>query len=88
VHKTTGAMDGAAGTPALAGVKDVSTKAVSFAEKNVTAAFDLAEKLVHAKDVSEMMALQTEFLKAQMEAVQAQARELGESVVKVAGVKA
>ena len=43
VHKTSGQFD----TSAVAGVKDVSSKAVTFAEANVTSAFDLAEKLVH-----------------------------------------
>ncbi len=86
VHKTSSAVDTAA-NPALSGAKDVSSKAVGFAEKNVAAAFDLAEKLVHAKDVSEVMALQTEYMKAQMAAVQEQARELGDVVQKVAGVK-
>jgi hypothetical protein len=46
-------------------------------ENNVNAAFDLAQKLVHAKDVSEVLALQSEFAKAQMAAMQAQAKELG-----------
>lgn len=56
-----------------------ATKAVSIAEKNVTAAFDLAEKLVHAKDINEVMALQAEYLKSQMAAIQEQSRELGEA---------
>jgi len=86
VHKTASAMDGAAANPALTGAKDMSAKAVGFAEKNVTAAFDLAEKLVHAKDINEVMALQSEFLKAQMSAIQDQARELGEAAVKATGV--
>jgi len=86
VHKTSGAMDSAA-NPALGGVKDVSAKATAIAEKNIGAAFDLAEKLVHAKDFNEVMALQTEYLKAQMASVQEQAREFGEAVSKVAVVK-
>jgi phasin len=73
--------------PPAAGVKDVSQKAVAFAEKNVTSAFDLAEKLVHAKDVQEVITLQTEYLQQQMAAIQEQTRELGEVVQKAAGVK-
>jgi phasin len=73
--------------PAGAGMKDVSAKAVSFAETNVNAAFDLAQKLVHAKDIQEVLSLQTEYLKQQMEAVQHQAREMGDVVQKVTGVK-
>jgi len=83
VQKTAESMEGAAG----AGVKDVGAKAVSFAQTNVNAAFDLAEKLVHAKDVHEVLALQAEYLKQQMEAVQKQAQEMGDAVQKAAGVK-
>ena len=86
VHKTTGSVD-ASSNPMLSGAKDVSTKAVAFAESNVNAAFDMAERLVHAKDFQEVMAIQTEYLKAQMETVQAQSRELGESMQKVSFVK-
>jgi hypothetical protein len=52
-------------------------KAMSFAENNVNAAFDLAQKLVRAKDVNEVLALQAEFAKAQMAAMQTQTKELG-----------
>ena len=57
--------------------KDAMAKAMSFAETNVNAAFDLAQKLLHAKDVNEVLALQSEFAKSQMEAMQTQATELG-----------
>ena len=87
VQKSTTAIEAPAGNPALTGAKDMSAKAVSFAESNVNAAFDLAEKLVHAKDIQEVMALQTEFLKAQMANIQAQAKELGETMQKASGVK-
>ncbi|PNG25819.1 phasin [Methylocella silvestris] len=59
--------------------KEAVTKAMSFAESNVNAAFDLAQKLLHAKDVQEVFALQTEFAKSQLQAIQSQAKELGES---------
>jgi len=78
VQKSTEVIDMKA-NPALSGVKDISSKAVVFAEKNVNSAFDLASKLVHAKDLSEVIALQTEFVKTQMEAIKAQATELGEA---------
>lgn len=61
----------------LNGAKDVSTKALSFAEANVNAAFDLAQKLVHAKDPQEVFKLQSEFVKTQFEAIQEQTKELG-----------
>jgi phasin len=68
--------------PAAAGAKEMGEKAVAFAENNVKAAFDLAEKLVKAKDIQEIMAHQSDYLKAQMAAVQEQAKAFGESVQK------
>ena len=69
------ATDAAEALPPSA--KDAMAKAMSFAETNVNAAFDLAQKLVHAKDVNEVLALQSEFAKSQMEAMQTQVKELG-----------
>jgi len=86
INKTQGSAGDVTST-AQAGVKDVTGKAISYAEKNVAAAFDLAEKLVHAKDPQEVLTLQGEYLKAQMAALQEQTRELGETIQKVAGVK-
>jgi|APCry1669190288_1035285.scaffolds.fasta_scaffold86822_1 phasin len=86
VHKATSNVTQA--TPAaLSNATDVSTKAVSFAEANVNAAFDLAQKLVHAKDVTEVLAIQSDYVKAQLETIQAQTKELGESVQKATGLK-
>jgi phasin len=81
VKKSTGAMEDATSSSAL-NVTASASKAVTIAEKNVTAAFDLAEKLVHAKDIQEVMALQSEYLKSQMSAIQEQTRELGEAFAK------
>ena len=50
---------------------------MAFAEQNINNSFEFAQKLVRAKDIQEVMALQQEFLKAQMQAMQAQARDLG-----------
>ena len=85
VHKTAGSVDSAA-IPGFSGAKDVSLKAVSFAEINVHAAFDLAEKLVHAKDLQEVLSIQSEYVKAQMATIQSQTRELGEVVRKASGL--
>jgi hypothetical protein len=43
-----------------ASAKDVSEKAMSYAERNSTFAF--ADRLVHANDVQHVTALQTEFV--------------------------
>jgi phasin len=65
-----------------ANAKEVSAKAIGYAESNVKAAFDLAEKLIGAKDPKEILAIQSEFLKSQVAAVQEQAKSLGEAVKK------
>lgn len=65
------------------GVKDVGATAMSYAEANVKAAFDLAQKLVQAKDVHEVMELQSEFVKTQFEAFQEQTKALGAAFQKV-----
>ena len=62
---------------AQAGAKDVGGQAMAFAERNVAASFDFAQKLVRAKDVEEIMRLQGEYVKAQMQALNDQAQELG-----------
>jgi phasin len=72
-----------AATASLAtGAKEVSSKAMGFAEANVKAAFDFAQKLFQVRDPKEILALQSEFLKTQLAAVQEQAKELGEAVKK------
>jgi phasin len=67
-----------------AGAKDVSKKAMDYAERNVTMTFDFAQKLVHAKDVQDLVRMQTEFVQAQIQALSEQARELGETATKAA----
>ena len=86
VQKTSQSVDTSAFPPAAA-ARDMSAKAVGFAQSNVNAAFDVAQKLVHAKDFQEVVAIQTEFLKAQMEALQAQSRELGTAIQNAATPK-
>lgn len=76
------AQSEAAAENLTAGAKEVSSKAIGFAEANVKAAFDLAEKLVQAKDPKEILAIQSEYLKNQVATVQEQAKILGEAVKK------
>ena len=82
-QKAAGTVDGAA-QDAQTGVKHVGSHVLGFAEKNVNAAFDLAQKLVHAKDPQQAFALQSEYLKSQIEALQSQAKELGALIQKSA----
>jgi hypothetical protein len=67
-------------------VKEMNEKAVAFAEANVNAGFELAERLLHAKDPQEMGSIYQTHLKEQMEKMTAQFRELGSVVSKPAPV--
>src|SRR6266404_6218336 len=58
-------------------VKEMNEKAVAFAEANVRAGFELAERLLQAKDPQEMGTIYQNHLKEQMEKMNAQFRELG-----------
>jgi hypothetical protein len=60
--------------------KEMNDKAVAFAEANVAAGFDLAQRLLHAKDPQEMAAVYQNHLKEQMERMNAQFRELGSAM--------
>lgn len=71
----------------IPGAKDMSSKAVAFAETNVISAFDLADKLVQAKDVQEVLAIQADYLKTQLSAIETQMKELGAAVQKATGVQ-
>lgn len=62
-----------------AGAHDVAHKAMSYAEQNVASSFDLAQKLVGAKDINEVVKLHADYVRRQMEVLSEQARELGQS---------
>lgn len=64
--------------------KEISPKAVSYAEKNVTASLDFAQQLLHAKDLAEVMRLHSEYVQAQMGSLAEQASEMGQIVSRAA----
>ena len=68
----------------VTGVSELSNKILGYAERNVASAFEFAQKLVRAKDIQELMRLQTEFIRNQMQILTEQARELGESAATAA----
>lgn len=67
---------------AQVGAHDVAQKAISYAEQNVANSFDLAQKLMAAKDVSEVVKLHGDYVRRQMEVLAEQARELGQTAAK------
>jgi hypothetical protein len=66
--------------------KEMNEKAAAFAEANVAAGFELAQRLLQAKDPQEMGAVYQGYLKEQMEKMNAQFRELGNLMSKSAPV--
>jgi hypothetical protein len=69
---------------ARASAKEIGSKAVSFAEKNVQASLAYAQQLVNAKDLTEVMRIHSEYVQNQMRALAEQASEIGQAVTKVA----
>ena len=69
---------------AAAGVKDIGSKAIAYAEKNVQASLDYAQSLLKAKDLTDVMRLHSEYVQGQMRALAEQASEMGQAVTRAA----
>jgi phasin len=69
---------------AQSGAREINRKALGFAETNVQATFDFAQRLVRAKDPKDIVQLQQEFLKQQVEQMSGQMKELGEHATQTA----
>ncbi len=82
-HQAVSTFEGQAET-ARKGAKDVTEKAMTFAERNIASSFEFAQQLVRAKDAQEVMSLQADYIKRQMQVLAEQAKELGESTGKAA----
>lgn len=78
-HKAVDTMEGSASS-VHTNATDMARKTISYAEQNIAAAFDLAQKMVKARDVQEVMQLQGEFMRAQMAAMQNQMRDVGSAM--------
>jgi hypothetical protein len=75
---------------AQTGARDINRKAFDFREAfdfeetNVKATLDFAQQLVRAKDPKEIVQLQQDFLKRQVEQMNGQMRELGQQATQTA----
>ena len=67
---------------AQSGSKEMHSKVRTFAERNVATCFEFAQKFVHAKNVQEVMQLQAELVKAQLQAISEQTAELADAAIK------
>jgi hypothetical protein len=59
-----------------------SDKILGYAERNVASAFEFAQRLAQVNNVQDIFMLQTEFVRAQMQAMAEQAKDLGETTTK------
>lgn len=88
-QKTVDTFEGSANT-VQASAKDATRKTFTYTEQNLAAAFDLAQRMVRAKDMQEAMQIQAEFVRTQFEAMQTQMKEFGslaQSAMKQPGSK-
>jgi phasin len=63
---------------------DMSTKTLALTERNLKAAFEYARKLLHAKDMQEIMQIQGDFFKNQLAAAEEQMKQMGSRAVSAA----
>ena len=66
------------------GFKVVQERSVRFAKQNADACFELASELANAKDVQDVLAIQSRYAQAQMQAFALQAQELGRLLAEAA----
>jgi phasin len=58
-------------------MNEVAQQALAITEKNLKASFEHARKLMNAKDINEVMQLQTEFLRNQFGVATEQSKQMG-----------
>lgn len=68
--------------PVQKNLADAAKRTVGYAEQNVSAAFAMAERMVQAKTVEEIVKIQGDFMQSQASAIQAQLQETGSVVQK------
>ena len=66
----------------VVGGSELSNKVLGYAERNVASAFEFAQRLAQVKTVQDIFMLQTEFMRAQMQAMAEQTKDLGETTTK------
>ena len=59
------------------GFKTVQDRAIKFAKQNAEAGFSLATELASAKDITDVLAIQSRYAQTQMQSYALQAQELG-----------
>jgi phasin len=65
-------------------VADQAKQFRSYMQRNVTATFDLGDRLIQAKDVQDAVKIQSDFFQDQMRSLTDHAKSMGESAMKAA----
>ena len=76
IGKAMGAWVNSAGGAEMTGFKAVQDKAIAFAKENSERSFALASELARAKDVQEVLTLQSRYAQMQMQTFGIQAQQL------------
>jgi hypothetical protein len=71
-----GAWTQSTGSPELGGFKAVQERAIAFAKENAERSFALASDLARAKDIQEVVTLQSRYAQTQMQTFGIQAQQL------------
>ncbi len=66
------------------GAADVNRQTIAAVEENLAATFDLAQRIVQARTVEEMTALQQEFLRLQAAAIARQGQDVAKAMTRMA----
>jgi hypothetical protein len=88
LNQTRSVLDGLLTTAskAVAGIDQQATeirgRTMSLAQETLSNTFDFAHKLVHARQMSDLLNLQSEFFSRQAQVVAAQSKEVGESTLR------
>src|SRR4051794_24674251 len=83
-RRTAESMEQTADT-ARASSRDMAEKTFSAAEQNLRTTLDYAERFVRAKDLQEAVQIQSEYVRTQVEAMQAQMKEFGSAAQSAMG---
>jgi hypothetical protein len=83
--QATGLWTGALGSNEItAGFKAVQDRAIRFAKQNAEACFALASELTSAKNIQDVLAIQSRYAQTQMQAYALQAQELARLMTEAA----
>src|ERR1035437_3983992 len=63
---------------------ELNKKVADYAQQNIATAFGFAQKLTQAKDLQDLVSIQTESLQTQMKSLTEQAKDLSETATKAA----